>query len=689
MAKYYWTTIGTLAVLGIAGAVYAKITPVEDYEGLGKGSRGQAWDCTVNGYYNEEPEGFTCNAFPYKGTTCYRNCHTNCNQTNYPYTSSTDCETAGGVVGNSCEYNGVTRYTCSCPSNYVTCENNTGIGTACTIDGGNKYASCAATGSCAVGSILFSDGNCYADNIAPSGLTAKAVVYDPVNKLAVDLTEVSKAWMTGGNYSSQSVNNPYNANETIPSTVEGSYSSTGGSAYMFKELLNIFNGSMISTAKATVNGNNPGNGNGVGELGEGVGGGTVEFIQSGYNSSCVQASNQLICPTPQNCFKKVCIGDGETGSGCLCHCESTCHNAGSHNGGSGGGTGETCTGTLYSVCSQQGKTCESPCIDGTTMYCRGGCGSSGTGNNNNNNDNCATVCPGYHLSSPSSCTNGSVTCSCNGSPKYKCISSGGGSNTGGGSSGGGSNTGGGSSTCSLTGCSANETTITSSNTTETDTSKGPTWSRVKTTTRTCTTKNWDCASNSSSCTCNGCTKTNQTTTGCSDSVSYAAATCAKRVNGSTTNYCLKGILLKNVGRNETTATTISSKLGSMNTQKIAALNGQSLSLGGNSYTIYTPAAQYCASKTGKYFLPTAGDLRNIAAQFDAVNSGLTAASGTAMSANDYMWSSTQGCNIAGNDAVCNQAYKVKMANTSSPETALAERSGSNKVRCVYYYGTGW
>lgn len=67
---------------------------------------------------------------------------------------------------------------------------------ACPFDTSKVFCQSAAEKDCQKGDILWSDNKCY--NGTPSEKTAKAIVFDEVNELAVDLTETQLAWQTQG-----------------------------------------------------------------------------------------------------------------------------------------------------------------------------------------------------------------------------------------------------------------------------------------------------------------------------------------------------------------------------------------------------------------------------------------------------------------------------------------------------------
>lgn len=145
MKKIYVSVLSCLLLFSVLGKADARVTRIEDSEALKMKREVNTWSCTDlgAGYHNSKPSGFTCTSFQTHGRTCYSNCSSNCNSSNYPYTSRSSCEADGGVVGSSCEYNGTTRYKCNCPSSYIECTSpKTGSGGHCTVNGQNKYAGC-------------------------------------------------------------------------------------------------------------------------------------------------------------------------------------------------------------------------------------------------------------------------------------------------------------------------------------------------------------------------------------------------------------------------------------------------------------------------------------------------------------------------------------------------------------------
>ena len=189
------------SALLVSSSASAKITPIQQYK-FGELNLENDFRCEdMDGYYSSEPAGHQCSKKSFKGHECYYNCTLVCNSSDYPYTES-NCVTAkhGALGGNSCTFEGITRYktcscsddnqtgsgqscdgrytacnttcpgsynklcdgvgevgvgtqcggkyqSCACASTYHTCSGNgvVGIGQACTTDGGNKYASCGCS----------------------------------------------------------------------------------------------------------------------------------------------------------------------------------------------------------------------------------------------------------------------------------------------------------------------------------------------------------------------------------------------------------------------------------------------------------------------------------------------------------------------------------------------------------------
>lgn len=242
-----------LSAVVIAGTAIAKITKVNDYGGLNLGD-GTATSCSDLGanYLSTKPSGASCQSKKHNGLTCYYDC--SCG-TQYSYTTSS-CSSAGGQTGSSCTVNGVTKYTCHCPSGYLSCAEGSGIGTECTADGGKKYASCVSGTECQLGMVVFSDGNCYEGDVPPEGVTAMAVSLG--NGLAVGLDEGNYAWQNGGDGFDEIVaGNPFEENsDEISGEYEGSdgngaLASTIYPAWM-ERILKIFDVDLVKSANATV-----------------------------------------------------------------------------------------------------------------------------------------------------------------------------------------------------------------------------------------------------------------------------------------------------------------------------------------------------------------------------------------------------------------------------------------------------
>ena len=93
-------------------------------------------------------------------------------------TDSTWCQEHGYVQGQSNCNNYTTQIKCPFDDSYIFCQS-------------------ATHKDCAIGDILWSDDKCYDANTPPSGKTMKAIVVDPVNKLAVGFDEGDYKWQNG------------------------------------------------------------------------------------------------------------------------------------------------------------------------------------------------------------------------------------------------------------------------------------------------------------------------------------------------------------------------------------------------------------------------------------------------------------------------------------------------------------
>ena len=737
----------------------AKITPIEDYDN----------DINMRGTANSSES--TSNSDPGSGVC------------GYDFTIN-NCPSPKILGGDSCSYNGIVYYElCTCNPDWKDCANFPeyegkliGVGESCTDNGDTKFASCrcadrfqyikepdislcvvrdqpciyapnangnscdydsdgiekwdafSTQSSCVVGSVLFSDNNCYDNNDVPSNVSPKAVVINPTDRLAIDLTSVNKKWTDGDDYSNQLVNNPF-INDTVPTNIEESYSvSNGGSAFRWKD---IFDGGFVKSANAAVD----------------IGSDDSDMI-----------SRDLLCDDNYRYTVTTCDMSSAPShscpSGCVLRCQPSsdygpqwrCVSDGWNDGGSGGsnvngggssGGGSLCCGISSPVCSA-GETC----IGGTLCEFNGTqhCGCGGYCGVASGITNCSSQCQGYNFSSCPEGYNIIGTCQCQmygqTVTRYDCVPNGG---TGGGTGGNGcqyvcgfgqdcdgteTNVNGqrccdrpctcgciqegetqfitGECTngritdvicacdsnyhtckCNLGGCSQTNATTTSSEQ-EVNINTGPRWTRIKNTIETCANKTWTCRGDSEYCDCQRCGKYNVHTSGCSTTESYQDAVCEKRADSNVTHYCLKGILLKNVSQSVSDNPSVSTK--KVYTSNVHALAGN-ISLGNNRYNITTPAATYCHSKGNGWYLPVVADLQSVLSgnNLSLINNGLTAASGVTIDNTDELWSVNQDCVVNGNDAVCNHAYTVLMSPTASNNVNLVARNIMKQVRCIYNY----
>lgn len=192
------------SALLVSSSASAKITPIQQYK-FGELNLENNFRCEdMNGYYSSEPAGHQCSKKRFKGHECYYNCTLVCNSSDYPYTES-NCVTAkhGALGGNSCTFEGITRYkTCSCSGDYTTCASpKTHSDEVCTADGEAKYKNCACPaeyqyacdGANQTGSGQSCDGRYTACNTTCSG---------SYNKLCDGVGEVGVGTQCGGKYQS-------------------------------------------------------------------------------------------------------------------------------------------------------------------------------------------------------------------------------------------------------------------------------------------------------------------------------------------------------------------------------------------------------------------------------------------------------------------------------------------------------
>jgi len=145
-----YTTIGlltstALGILFYSNNACSRVTAIEDWlykEVENGGPNGNLkYDLTPEykscseypGGFSEIPANKTCNTIKLGKLTCYVDCQ--CSPA-FSYTCS------GKAVGKGTACDG--KFTaCTCPDNYAACEGiQTGVGTPCTADGGEKYADC-------------------------------------------------------------------------------------------------------------------------------------------------------------------------------------------------------------------------------------------------------------------------------------------------------------------------------------------------------------------------------------------------------------------------------------------------------------------------------------------------------------------------------------------------------------------
>lgn len=144
MIRIYSAVLSVLMLFSVIGEANAKITLINDYKMEYKRDV-QEWSCKSlgAGYYDHLPAGVNCDTITIHGRKCYNNCETTCTEYDYPYTIQSSCTNDGGIVGASCTFSGVTRYKCSCPSGYTTCDApKVGTLPACTVGGVTKYGEC-------------------------------------------------------------------------------------------------------------------------------------------------------------------------------------------------------------------------------------------------------------------------------------------------------------------------------------------------------------------------------------------------------------------------------------------------------------------------------------------------------------------------------------------------------------------
>ncbi len=192
------------SALLVSSSASAKITPIQQYK-FGELNLENDFRCEdMDGYYSSEPAGHQCSKKSFKGHECYYNCTLVCNSSDYPYTES-NCVTAkhGALGGNSCTFEGITRYkTCSCSDDYTTCASpKTHSDEVCTADGEAKYKNCACPaeyqyacdGANQTGSGQSCDGRYTACNTTCPG---------SYNKLCDGVGEVGVGTQCGGKYQS-------------------------------------------------------------------------------------------------------------------------------------------------------------------------------------------------------------------------------------------------------------------------------------------------------------------------------------------------------------------------------------------------------------------------------------------------------------------------------------------------------